>query len=172
MASVPAEGDDDAIQRALEQLLRLNASRKVHARQVAAAGVRISPPGLTLLRRIQEEGPLSLGELARRTEMDPAAAGRQIRQLEDDGFVRRGPSAEDGRVTVVAVTPAGREARRRIGEVIGSHMEGVLAAWSPGDRAALARLLTRLVDDLRSAHYRALVDEGAGPPLRVGQTGI
>ncbi len=172
MTAVPAGGDDDAIERALEQLLRLNASRKVHARQVAAAGVRISPPGLTLLRRIQEEGPLSLGELARRTEMDPAATGRQIRQLEDEGFVQRGPSAEDGRVTVVRVTPAGRDARRRIGEVVGSHMEDVLATWSPGHRAALAELLTRLVDDLRSAHYRALVDERAGEPSTVGQTGI
>ncbi len=162
MAVVPAEGDVDAIERALEQLLRLNASRKVHARQVAAAGVRISPPGLTLLRRIQEEGPLPLGELARRTEMDPAAAGRQIRQLEEDGFVHRGPSAEDGRVTVVRVTPAGRDARRRISEVIGRHMESVIATWSAADRADLAILLTRLVDDLRSAHYRALVDERAG----------
>jgi DNA-binding MarR family transcriptional regulator len=158
---VPAGRDDDAIERALEQLLRLNASRKVHARQAAAAGVRISAPGLVLLRRIQEEGPLSLGELARRTEMDPAATGRQIRSLEDDGFVRRDPSADDGRVTVVRVTPAGREARRRIGEVVGSHMEGVLATWSGQDRADLARLLTRLVDDLRSSQYRAPVEETA-----------
>jgi DNA-binding MarR family transcriptional regulator len=155
---VPAGRDDDAIERALEQLLRLNASRKVHARQVAAAGVRISAPGLALLRRIQEEGPLSLGELARRTEMDPAATGRQIRSLEDEGFVQRDPSDVDGRVTVVRVTPAGREARRRIGEVVGSHMEGVLATWSASDRADLARLLTRLVDDLRSAQYAALVE--------------
>jgi DNA-binding MarR family transcriptional regulator len=160
---VPAGGEIDAIERALEVLFRLHASRKVHARQVAAAGVRISPPGLTLLRRIQEEGPLSLGELARRTEMDPAATGRQIRQLEEDGFVRRGPSADDGRVTVVRVTPRGSDARRRIAEVIGSHMEGVVTAWSPADRAELARLLTRLVDDLRSAHYQAVVvDEQAG----------
>lgn len=159
---MPAGRDDDAIERALEQLLRLNASRKVHARQVAAAGVRISAPGLALLRRIQEEGPLSLGELARRTEMDPAATGRQIRSLEDEGFVQRDPSADDGRVTVVRVTPAGREARRRIGEVVGSHMEGVLATWSAGDRAALARLLSRLVDDLRSAQYAAVVEERAG----------
>ena len=159
---MPAGRDDDAIERALEQLLRLNASRKVHARQVAAAGVRVSAPGLALLRRIQEEGPLSLGELARRTEMDPAATGRQIRALEDEGFVRRDSSADDGRVTVVRVTPAGREARRRIDEVMGSHMEGVLATWSDADRSDLARLLTRLVDDLRSAQYAALVDERTG----------
>jgi DNA-binding MarR family transcriptional regulator len=58
----------------------------------------------------------------------------------------------------VRVTPAGREARRRIGEVVGSHMEGVLATWSAPDRADLARLLARLVDDLRSAQYAALVE--------------
>ena len=51
-------------------------------------------------------------------------------------------------------------------------MEDVLATWSPSDRAALAELLTRLVDDLRSAHYRALVDERAGEHPTVGQTGI
>ena len=132
---MPAGRDDDAIERALEQLLRLNASRKVHARQVAAAGVRISAPGLTLLRRIQEEGPLSLGELARRTEMDPAATGRQIRQLEDEGFVQRDPSADDGRVTVVRVTPAGREARRRIGEVVGDPVLGTTMGIAGRERA-------------------------------------
>jgi DNA-binding MarR family transcriptional regulator len=153
-------GDDfDAIGRALEALFRLNASRKVHALRSAAAGVNISAPGFVLLRRVQEDGPLSLGELARRTDMDPAAAGRQIRQLERDGLVDRVPSPGDGRVTNVSVTPAGAQARRRINEVLGRHMEEVLDAWSPADRADLAVLLGRLADDLRSVHYRTLNDE-------------
>jgi DNA-binding MarR family transcriptional regulator len=146
----------DAAERALEMLFRLNASRKVHARQAAAAGVVISQPGFVLLRRIQEEGPLSLGELARRTDMDPAATGRQIRQLEQDGLVTRGPSAADGRVTVVRVTARGRAVRGRISAVRDQHMEDVLDAWSATDRATLARLLERLVADLRSVHYRTV----------------
>src|SRR5581483_7752424 len=72
----PTVMDDlDTVQRALETLFRLNASRKVHARQAAAAGVVVSQPGVTLLRRIDDAGPSSLGELARLTHMDPAAAG-------------------------------------------------------------------------------------------------
>ena len=78
-----------AIERALEQLLRLYASRKVHARRSAAAGVMISQPGYLLLRRLQEDGPLPMGELAKITQMDPAAAGRQVRQLEEEGLVTR-----------------------------------------------------------------------------------
>ena len=156
--SVPSMAGDhlDTAERALEMLFRLNASRKVHARQAAAAGVVISQPGFVLLRRIQEEGPLSLGELARRTDMDPAATGRQIRQLEHEGLVTRGPSAADGRVTVVRVTPRGRAVRGRVSAVRDQHMEDVLDTWSATDRATLARLLERLVDDLRSVHYRTV----------------
>ena len=80
----------EAIECAIERLLRLYASRKVHARRAAAAGVVISQPGFSLLRRLREEGELTLGELARLTQMDPAATGRQIRLLEEEGLVMRG----------------------------------------------------------------------------------
>jgi DNA-binding MarR family transcriptional regulator len=152
----------DVIERAVELLFRLNASRKVQARRVAAAGVAISTPGFALLRRIHEEGPLSLGELSRRAEMDPAAAGRQVQQLERDGLVSRSPSSDDGRVTVVRVTSQGQEVRRRITEVGRRHMEDVLESWSATDRATLSRLLTRFVDDLRTVQYRSIVGAQAG----------
>ena len=148
-----------AIERALERLLRLNASRKVHARQASAARVDISQPGLVLLRRLEEHGPMSLGELAERTDMDPAATGRQVRQLEASGFVARATSPDDGRVTLVRITPRGADVRRRLADVGARHMDDVLGAWSGRDRRALARLLDRLVDDLRSVHYRSAADE-------------
>ncbi|MGH3369785.1 MAG: MarR family winged helix-turn-helix transcriptional regulator [Nocardioidaceae bacterium] len=155
-----AEGDHEGtVERALERLFRLNASRRVHARQAAAAGVAISQPGFALLRRIHEHGPVSVGELAKLTDMDPAATGRQIRQLEAEGLVTRGPSSADGRVVFVRLTSQGSEAWRRISDVRDRHMEDVLRTWSEADRAALAHLLSRLVDDLRSVRYRAVPDE-------------
>lgn len=149
----------DAVERALERLLRLTASRKVHARRASAARVAISQPGLVLLRRLQEDGPRSLGELARLADMDPATTGRQVRQLEDDGLVARTTSPADGRVTLVRVTPRGAEVRRRLAEVGGRHMEDVLGSWSSRDRVTLARLLNRLVDDLRTVHYRTDIED-------------
>jgi DNA-binding MarR family transcriptional regulator len=149
------EADDlDLIQRSLEQLLRLNASRRVHAKQAAAAGVVISQPGYLLLRRIQEDGPLSLGDLARLTEMDPAATGRQVRQLEDDGLVARSSSKGDGRVSLVNATVKGATVRRRIAEVLEGHMCDVLDKWSPRDRHQFAILLDRFVGDIRATPYR------------------
>lgn len=156
-----AERDDDLdrISRAIERLLRLNASRKVHAGRSEAAGVRTSAPGWILLRRIVEGGPVSLGALAETTQMDPAATGRQIRQLEDDGLVERSTSEQDGRVTLVSATDAGVAAHHAVRAVGDQHLEDALAAWSDADRAALAALLQRFVDDLQPVRYRAVAGE-------------
>lgn len=148
-------GDIDVLQRSLEQFLRLNASRRVHAKQAAAAGVVISQPGYLLLRRIQEDGPLSLGDLARMADMDPAAAGRQVRQLEDDGLVTRSASEGDGRVSLVSVTVRGAAARRRIASVLEAHLCDVLEQWSLRDRHQFATLLDRFVEDSRATPYRS-----------------
>lgn len=145
----------DAIERAIEQLLRLYSSRKVHAQMAAAAGVVISQPGLSLLRRLQEAGELPIGELARLTQMDPAAAGRQIRLLQEDGLVERTRDAEDGRVVMVRVTPKGAKVRHRLGMVGERHMVDVLSGWSASDCRQLASLLPRFVDGLRAVPYRS-----------------
>src|SRR3954452_19372386 len=84
-------------QRALEQLARLRASRNGHAGLTAAAGIDLSRPAYALLRRIDEHGPATLGDLSRATGMDAASTGRQVRRLEDLGFVERAPDAADGR---------------------------------------------------------------------------
>jgi len=150
-----AAGDDlDQIARAVGDLLRLNASRKVHAQRGCAAHVQISQPGWALLRRIEEDGPHSLGGLAELTHMDPAATGRQIRQMEDDGLVERTTSAQDGRVTLVSATGAGEQASRRIRAVGQQHLEDALDSWTEQDRAELARLLRRFVADLQPVSFR------------------
>jgi DNA-binding MarR family transcriptional regulator len=151
----------DAVERAIEQLLRLYGSRKVHARRTAAAGVAISQPGLLLLRRLQEEGDLSIGELARMTQMDPAAAGRQIRTLEEEGMVIRAKDSGDGRVIFVRVTPKGALVRHRLGMVGERHMADVLADWSSEDCEQLALLLPRFVDGLRSVSFRGEAESEA-----------
>jgi DNA-binding MarR family transcriptional regulator len=153
------DADFEAVQRSIETLLRLNASRKVHADQAAAARADLSQPGFSLLGRVAEAGPLSLGDLARATHMDPALASRQVRLLEEQGFVRRVAHDGDRRITLVDITPRGRDARRRMDEVRTRHMWDALAAWSPADREQLGALLDRFVDDLRAVRYRPTVED-------------
>jgi DNA-binding MarR family transcriptional regulator len=146
--------DVGAIQRGLERLDRLRASRNGHAGLTAAAGVDLSRPAYALLRRIDEHGPATLGELGRAAGMDAASTGRQVRRLEELGYVERSPDASDGRVVTVSITPAGRDARQRIAEVLEAHLRDALSRWSESDRRALGELLTRLVDDFRDIQFR------------------
>jgi len=141
------------IQRHLELLLRMSSSRRVYAKQAEAAGVAVSQPAYVLLRRIGRDGPMPMGELARLTHMDPGAAARQVGQLERDGLVRRYPSPDDGRVSLVVVTPYGERVHRRIARVMNSHMVGVLAGWPDRERSEFARLFGRFVEDLRDSEY-------------------
>src|SRR5947208_11516508 len=141
-------------QRALEQLDRLRASRNGHAALAAAAGVDLSRPAYALLRRIDEHGPASLGELARATGMDAASTGRQVRKLEELGYVDRVPGDGDARVVVVGITPAGRDTRRRVADVLEAHLRDALDRWSPDDQRRLGELLQRLVDDFRDIQFR------------------
>ena len=144
----------DAVRRPLVQLFRLGASRKVHARQATAAGATVTAPGAVLLAALVEQGPLSLGELAREVDMDPGAASRQVKALEADGLVERGGREGDARVQVLRPTAAGKRLRRRIADVQDRHMADVLDGWSAADREQFAGLLQRFVDDLRSVEYR------------------
>jgi DNA-binding MarR family transcriptional regulator len=148
-------GGDDiaAAERALERLFRLTVNRKAHTRQTAAIGADVTRAGYAVLRSIHDAGELSLGELARQCSMDPAAAGRQVRVLETDGFVTRA-TGEDARVTVVRLTPSGRRVYERIVDIRTRQMSEALSSWPSTDRHDLARLVDRLVDDLKAVPFR------------------
>jgi DNA-binding MarR family transcriptional regulator len=148
-------GDDiAAAEQALERLFRLTVNRKMHSRQTAAIGSDVTRAGYAVLRCLNDAGELSLGHLALQCSMDPAAAGRQVRALEEEGLVVRTSTGEDGRVIVVRLTDRGRDIYDRIVAVRRTHMSEVLASWSRAERSALARLVDRLVDDLKSVPFR------------------
>jgi DNA-binding MarR family transcriptional regulator len=152
----------DAIQRALETLLRRNASRRVYARQAAAAGATISQPAYVLLKRIKKAGPLPMGELARLSNMDPGATARQVGQLEREGYVKRSPSPDDGRVSLVSLTPRGDAVRRRVNAVMDQHLNEMLSRWADEDRERFAQLLDKFVEDMaRTELHPAADDESA-----------
>jgi DNA-binding MarR family transcriptional regulator len=145
-----SETDDvTEVERALERLFRMSAGRKLHDRQAAEVGAVVTRAGYALLRVLDDEGELSLGDLAVRCVMDAAAAGRQVRQLEADGFVERRAGADDARITFVRATPRGRRAYRKIVALRRAYMADVLAGWSGRDRKQLSTLVNRLVDQFK-----------------------
>ena len=142
------------VERSLERLFRLTVNRAVHHRQTATIGVEVTRAGYAILRTLADAGELPMGRLARRCSMDPAAANRQVRSLEDAGLVDRSTDPDDARLVVARITPAGRSVHDRIVALRVEQMTDVLDDWSPHDRTELVRLIDRLVADLRTTPIR------------------
>jgi DNA-binding MarR family transcriptional regulator len=140
----------DELMASLQQLGRLFASRNVSSRITTAAGVEVSQQGAALVRVLLREGQMAIAALAAATPMEIAAVSRQVRILEDAGAIQRTRSPDDGRVALLELTPEGREIAERIRAVGVHHLQEALTGWSKTDERTLARLMGRLVDDLKA----------------------
>lgn len=124
----------------------LVAAAKMHrtavARVLASASLHVGQD--LLLRELAAEDGMSQRELADRLGVEQATVGVALRRLEAGGFVARRPAPEDGRVRLVYVTPAGREALPLI-ERAWREAEAVLAEpLSPAQLRELHDLLRRV----------------------------
>ena len=95
MSSSPKDESLDSISHTLAQVMRLSGSRSMFARQAAAAGVVLTQPAYVLLRILIDEGPQSMGALARSAHMDVGMATRQVSSLVDAKLATREPDPAD-----------------------------------------------------------------------------
>ena len=78
----------------------------------------LEPMGLThpqylVMLALWQHEPLSVRELGRLLQLDPATLSPLLKRLEAAGYVRRERSEHDERVLAVTLTEAGRRLRRR-----------------------------------------------------------
>lgn len=101
---------------------------------------------------LDRQGPLTIAELARARGVKHQGQSRTVGELEERGFVTRGASDGDRRVSVIRLTDAGtavllRERRARAGrfaEVIGSDLSAREQAVLEQVPALLHRIAGRL----------------------------
>ncbi|BAM88074.1 MarR family transcriptional regulator [Bradyrhizobium oligotrophicum S58] len=137
--------------RALAGELRAVAGKlKRRLREQADAG-DLPPSQVSVLLRLEKDGPATASSLARTEGMRPQSMGPIIAALERAGLVRGSPDPGDGRQTILSLTEAcriwideGRAARQ-------DWLSRTIAArLSPAEQQQLAStiaLLRRLVDD-------------------------
>jgi DNA-binding MarR family transcriptional regulator len=140
----------------LEQQLNLLARRlskpvRLHG---SSGWTVLDRPAYQALWRIVDEGPLRPTALAALLGVDLSVVSRQVRSLEDVGFVSRSTDPADARAALVSATESGLAAfdqtRRQRTEVL----DEVLAQWPGEDRSALVRLLTRFNVELEASIAR------------------
>jgi len=141
---------------------RAGSSVMAARRRADRAGVDVSAPGMGILGVLERGGPQRVSLVARRAGMVAPLASREVRGLEQQGFVTRAADRADGRVVVVAITAKGRDAYRRLRAASVAAAEDALAGWKASELTELARLLARMADDFSAA--RGGVESGREHP--------
>jgi DNA-binding MarR family transcriptional regulator len=78
------------------------------------AGSDLGPAQASALATIERHGPLAPSELAKREGIKRPTATRILGSLEEAGLLTRVRDPEDGRCSILSVTPDGRELIRRL----------------------------------------------------------
>lgn len=126
-------------------------------RLLAESGHQVEPGqfhGLTAVARIAagigRDAPTdpTVGLLAEEMAIDPSRASRVASDLIAQGFVRREAAQDDGRKTVLCLTPEGRAVLEDMRDRKWRHFVRVFSRWDEDEIACFARLFTRYAEDI------------------------
>ena len=95
--------------------------------------------------------PASVGELAHTLRCDRSNVTRLVDRASARGLFKRRAGDEDGRVTVVELTPEGERLARRFLQVLASQTDGLQAGWSKERQRATVELLDEISDALEAS---------------------
>jgi DNA-binding MarR family transcriptional regulator len=108
-----------------------------------------SVTALLTLRRLDDEGPSRITDLAAAEHVAQPTMTVLVRRLEQDGLVERTADPADARSSRIALTDAGRAELNAVREDRAALLAGRLAALDPAAREAIAAAVPAL-DDLLS----------------------
>jgi DNA-binding MarR family transcriptional regulator len=97
-----------------------------------------------LLAALDEHGPASQADLGRQTGIDRSDVVAAVNELVDRDLVTRAPDVADARRNVITITPLGTATLDRLDRAVAEAQQRVLEPLSERERAALARLLSKL----------------------------
>jgi DNA-binding MarR family transcriptional regulator len=92
--------------------------------------------------------PAAVGDLARVLRCDRSNVSRLVDRASAHGLLRRRGGEDDGRVTLIELTPKGRRLAERFIEYLESQTRDLLAGWSDERRGQATQILNEIADVL------------------------
>jgi DNA-binding MarR family transcriptional regulator len=108
----------------------------------------LEPSAVFVLHHVQEQEPLRLSELARCIRLDSSTVSRQVKSLEDLGYLARSGDPDDRRASRLRLTGQGRTVLDEAMRARAALVDRATADWPAKDREQLITLMTRLVASL------------------------
>jgi DNA-binding MarR family transcriptional regulator len=140
-------GDRAELTAALVLALRDASGKSVLFSQAVADRVGMSPTDLESLELLVRHGPMTAGQLAKRTGLTTGAVTGLIDRLERHGYARREPHPSDRRSVIVR--PLTEEAERDLGPAFVSldrAMHELLARYSDAEIATILDFMARTAE--------------------------
>ena len=114
--------------------------------ELRAIGIDI--PTWRVLMILGESEPLAVGQVAKSAVINISTMMRIIERMQKAGLIATSPSASDGRVTELMLTPLGREKLAAARAVTAPIYRRLIDGFSAGEFNSLLDLLGRLHDNL------------------------
>lgn len=105
----------------------------------------VGPSGGMVILTLADTGRISLNELTKRVARDKSQMTRMIGSLETKGLIGRETSPDDGRVSLVFLTPEGTAVANELMQTVTEVIGGILEPISQSEKRTLKELLNRLV---------------------------
>lgn len=122
--------------------------RKIHSGlQERAPGFdreKVGPGGGIVLMTLADTGRISLNELTKCVARDKSQMTRMVRSLEAKGLVQREVAPDDGRVSVIYLTPKGSEIVGELMQTVAEVIGDILEPISESERKTLQSLLAQI----------------------------
>ncbi|WP_246108157.1 MarR family winged helix-turn-helix transcriptional regulator [Saccharothrix saharensis] len=141
------------IEHALGRLRRNQVRRSLGRISEEQPAARVDLSLIPVLYAVEEgaetdsEG-VTVGLVADRIGLDPSRASRMVGSAIQAGYLERVASQTDGRRIQLRLTGEGADLARRAHLFRQAFLGQAIAHWSDRDRAELARLFSRFVEDL------------------------
>ncbi|SHI19080.1 MarR family winged helix-turn-helix transcriptional regulator [Streptomyces sp. 3214.6] len=106
---------------------------------------------------------ITVGAVAELLGVDPSVASRMVTDNIKAGYLIRAASQQDGRRTVLLLSPEGADLMARFRRHQRAAFEYITAHWAERDRLEFARLMLKYVDSLAQLNDRGLAKDTKGP---------
>lgn len=117
-------------------------------REMTAVGVELNYSQYLVLKLLAKYGAQTPGDLSRWLDHNAGAMTRLLDRLEDKGYLRRQPHAEDRRALRIDLTEAGQAMWQTINQCSERIQATALHDLKESDRSKLFELLKRVRDTL------------------------
>jgi DNA-binding MarR family transcriptional regulator len=117
----------------------------------------LTPNDYAVLAALRRAGPpyeLSPSKLYTDLERSSGGMTKMLKRLESLGFVERTPDPEDGRSTLVALTPSGIEVEEKAFKLFLSRTHDLLAPISQAELKEIDQSLSSFLEAIESYLYR------------------